>query len=78
MKIASFFLKHKIRTGRVAVATNITLDNVRLLRELKESKKEHTYILISPVSDAKNCPKTMDILKEYLIEHIGVKWVPLS
>ena len=37
LKLASFFLKHKVRTGRVAVATNKNLDNLRLLRELKES-----------------------------------------
>ena len=36
LKLASFFLKHKVRTGRVAVATNKNLDNLRLLRELKE------------------------------------------
>ena len=30
LKLSSFLLKHRVRTGRVAVATNITLDNVRL------------------------------------------------
>ena len=39
LKLASFFLKHKSRTGRVEVPTDITLDRVRLLRELKGSKK---------------------------------------
>ena len=38
-KLASFFQKHKTRTRRVAVPTNITLDSVRLLHELRESKK---------------------------------------
>ena len=45
LKLASFFPKNKIRTGRVAVATDITLDSIRLLRELKESEKEHTDTL---------------------------------
>ena len=31
LDLASLFLKHKVRTGRVVVATNIILDNVRLL-----------------------------------------------
>ena len=35
LKLASLFLKHKISTGRVAVATNITLNNLRLLRDFK-------------------------------------------
>ena len=35
LKLSSFFRNHKIRTGRVAVATGITVDNVRLLRYLK-------------------------------------------
>ena len=60
LKLAILFLVHKIRTVRVAVATNIMLDKVRLLRELKESEKEHTNPLVSPVVDAKNWPKTME------------------
>ena len=64
LKLASFFLKHKIRTGRVSVATDITLDNVRLVRELKENEREHTDSLVSPVIDAKNWPKTIEILEE--------------
>ena len=40
-KLASFSLKHKTRTGRVALPTEITLESVRLLCELKEIKKEH-------------------------------------
>ena len=39
LNLSSFFLENKLRTGRVAVSTNITVDNVRLLRELKESEK---------------------------------------
>ena len=52
LKLAKFFLKHKIRTGRVVVSTSITFDNVHLLRELKESEEEHTYHLVSTVIDA--------------------------
>ena len=77
IKLARFFFKHKIRTRRVAISTDITLDNVRLLREPKESEKEHTDILVSPVIDAKNWLKTIEILEDYLRGHIGVKGVPL-
>ena len=34
LKLARLFLNHKIRTERVAVSTDITLDNVRLLHDL--------------------------------------------
>ena len=78
LKNARFLLKHKARTVRVTVATDITLDNVRLLREIKEREKEHTDSLVSPVIDAKNWPKIMESLEEYLRGHIGVKGVPLS
>ena len=61
----------------MAVSTAITLDNVRLLRELKERKKEHKDPVVSPSIDAKNLPKTMGSLEEYLRGHIGVKRVPL-
>ena len=78
LKLFSFFLKNKISTRRVAVATDITLDDMRLLHKLKDSEKEHTYSLVSPLFDAKNWPKNMEILEEYLRGHIGVKGVPLS
>ena len=39
LKVTRLFLKHKLMTGRVAVATDITLENMRLLRELKDSEK---------------------------------------
>ena len=75
LKLASFFLKHKINTGRVAIATNITLDNVRLFCEINKSKNEHKYPVVSPVIDANNLPKTMESLEEYLRGNIGVKGV---
>ena len=78
LKLDSFFLNHKIRTRRVAVTTDITLDNVRLLRELKESEREHTDPLVSLVIDAKNWTKIMESLEEYLMGHIGVRRVPIS
>ena len=62
----------------MVVATDITLYNVRLLRELKDSEKEHMDPLLSPVIDANNWPKIMESLEEYLRENIGVKGVPLS
>ena len=39
MKLDSFFRNHKVTNGRVAVATDLTLDNVRLLPELNKSEK---------------------------------------
>ena len=38
-KLVSFFLNYQLRKGRLLVATNTTLDNVRILRELKDGKK---------------------------------------
>ena len=49
LKLASFFLKNKVRNGRVVVETNINLDNVRLFCELKRSKKEHKDTVVSLV-----------------------------
>ena len=77
LKLARFFLKHKVRSIRVAVETNTTLYSVHLLRKLKESEKEHKDHVVSLVIDALNWPKTMEILEEYRRGHIGVKGVPL-
>ena len=62
LRLDRFFLKNKVRTGRVMVATNIILDNVRLLCKLKESEKKHKDTVVSLVIDAKNWPKTMESL----------------
>ena len=78
LKLDRFFLKHKIRTGSVAIATDITLDNVRLLRELKKREKEHTDPLVFLEIDVKNWPKNIESLEEYLRGIIGVKGIPLS
>ena len=67
LKLASFFFKHKKITESVAVATDITLDNVRLLRELKEREKEQGDTVVSPVIESKNWPKTMESLEDYLM-----------
>ena len=44
LKLASFFLKHKVRTIRVVISSGINLDIVQLLREINESKR-NTRIL---------------------------------
>ena len=77
LKLSRFFLKHKTRTVRVSVPTDIMLDSVRILPDIKDSEKEHTDPLVSLAIDAKNWPKTMDILEEYLRGRIVVKGVPL-
>ena len=64
LKLASFFLDQKLSTVRLAIATDIILDNVRLFRELKESEKEINNPVVYPVIDANNWPKTIDGLEE--------------
>ena len=44
LKLSSFFLKHKTKTRRVVVQTDITLNIVRLSSELKK-RKRNTQIL---------------------------------
>ena len=63
LKLARFFLKHKIRNGRVAVPTDIMFYIVGLLREIKDSKKEHKYPLVSLAIDDKNWKNTMECLE---------------
>ena len=66
LKLARFFLKHKASTGRVAVATDITLDNMRILCELKEREKERKDHMVSPVIDAKNWPNPWRVWRSTL------------
>ena len=48
----------------MVVPTDIMLDNVRLLRELKKRENKHKDPFVSMVIDANNFPKSMDILEE--------------
>jgi hypothetical protein len=36
LKLTSFYLRHRVRISRAAVAADITLDNIRTVRDLRE------------------------------------------
>lgn len=77
LKLACYFLRYKVRTSRGVVATEITLANVRALRNHKEWEAAHEDV-DAPEINAKDWPRTMDAIEEYLRGCLGVTKIPLA
>ena len=61
------------------MADQITLTNVRALRDLHDAEKDHVDLEPTPkLMDSKNWPKMMEGIVEYLRGCLGVTKIPLS
>jgi hypothetical protein len=78
LKLASYYLRHQERIGRVVDYAAITLDSVRILRDLKQYEKDHVDPTVEPTIDTKDWSATMDAIVEWLRGHLGVNKVPLA
>jgi hypothetical protein len=77
LKLACYFLRYKQRTSRTVAPADITLDAVRAFREYKEWEEEHTDV-DPPEINAKDWPRTMDAIDEWLRGCLGVTKIPLA
>ena len=59
LKLAGYWVRHQRRISREATAVNITLDNVRKLRELRDLEKEYEAPDDVPKIDEKDWTKTL-------------------
>jgi hypothetical protein len=78
LKLLAFFLRHQERVGRVPVAANITLDTIRSLRELRDFELSYKPPDDPPTINAKDWPKTMESIHEYLRSYLGDRKIPLA
>lgn len=80
LKLLAFYLRHQFRVSRTATAPNITLELIHTVRELCEY--ESTYKTPStdsaPTINAKDWPKTMESIEEYLRSYLGERKIPLA
>ena len=72
MKLLAFFLRHQERVSRTVQPPDITLDMIRRFREFRDF--ESTYKATTdnaPTINAKDWPKTMESIHEFLRSYLG-------
>jgi hypothetical protein len=78
LKLLAFYLRHQERVSRRAAAADITLDTIRALRELRDFELSYRPPDDPPAINAKDWPKTMESLHEYLRSYLGDRKIPLA
>jgi hypothetical protein len=78
LKLLAFYLRHQDRIGRVPTVASITLDTVRELRELRDFEMGYRPPDDPPTINAKDWPKTMESIWEYLRSYLGDRKIPLA
>ena len=78
LKLAAYWVRHQGRISREPSAVNITLENVRKLRELRDLEKDYEAPDEMPKIDEKDWTKTLDGLAEYLRACPGETKIPLA
>ena len=77
LKLACYFLRYKERTSRAVTADMITLASVRELRPYREWEENHKDVE-APEINAKDWPRTIEAIEEYLRGCLGVQKTPLA
>ena len=79
LKLRCYFIRHRERILRSITADQITLANVRALRDLRDAETDHVDHEPTPkLMDSKNWPKTVEGIVEYLRGCLRVTKIPLS
>ena len=78
LKLACFFVRHRMRTSRTTTPAQVTLDDVRELRDLREKELSHTNPTTVPQVVGTNWPKILEEILQWIGGHRGVKKAPLD
>ena len=78
LKLAYYFLRHRMRTSRRTTTPDVTLDAVRALRDLQNTERSHVDPMTTPQVTGNDWPKIMESIQEYIGGHQGVKDAPLD
>ena len=77
LKLACYFLRCRTRTSRLTVPADITLENVRDLKEYRDWEKAHEDV--EPPELKRDWPRNMENLEEYLRGCLGsISRIPLA
>jgi len=77
-KLAAFWLRHRERISRPTAHADVQLPAVRLMIPIRESEKAYEPDETLPKINAKDWPKTMDAILEYLRTRLGERMIPLA
>ena len=64
MKLVAFYLRHQVRIGRAVTPADVTLANIRSIRELRDYESTWKASDDVPTINAKDWPKTMEAIHE--------------
>jgi hypothetical protein len=78
LKLVAFYLRHQVRIGRTVTPADVTLENIRSIRELRDYEGTWKASNDTPVINAKDWPKTMEAIHGYLRSYLGDKMIPLA
>ena len=78
LKLLFFYLRHQTRISCNANVPDITLDIIRTVRELREFESTYKKPDTLPTLNAKDSPKTMEAIDEYLRSVLGERKIPLA
>ncbi|KAI2511159.1 hypothetical protein MHU86_3294 [Fragilaria crotonensis] len=78
LKLLSFFLRHRARVSRIVTAADVTLETIRSVRDLREFESTYKAPTEAPTINAKDWPKTMESIEEYLRSYLGERQIPLA
>ncbi len=78
LKLLAFYLRHQRRISRAVQVANITLETIRTLRELRDFESTYKAPDDPPPINAKDWPKTMENIHEYLRSYLGEQKIPLA
>ena len=78
LKLACYWGRHQERVSRTAEPNNITLQQIRALRHLRDAETNHEDPEEAPSIISSNWARTLEALEEYLRGFLGTTKVPLS
>lgn len=78
LKLACFWLRHRVRTSRETTPPNVTLASVRTVRELRLSEQSYDTPHESPTINDRDWPRTIEALEEYFRNYLGETKIPLA
>ena len=78
LKLLSFYLRHRARVSRMVAPADVTLEAIRSVRDLREFESTYKAPTEAPTINAKDWPKTMESIEEYLRSYLGERKIPLA
>ena len=78
LKLAAYWLRHMQNVSRIVGVADIQLVTVREIREHRRSEDKHENPTSHPKINAKDWPKTMELMHEHLYTFLGETGIPLA